>query len=206
MLLKIFRLFHISQCLESIETIRDYIANIFETKRYMLDQCYCWLVTGLKFLMSIHFYTCGWLLIHHYKKEQGIVAFEFSDTDITTEYVESLYLIATTASTVGYGDYSGRGSEDPVWYLEMTYLIFVTISGIILFGSVANQIFTYQSLMTVNEMVNQRVKSLEVYLYEISAVISDLHMPLDLIAQCKRHVELSIRNSTKFHFKENLFF
>ena len=115
MLLKIFRLFHISQSLESIGTIRDYFADVFETKRYMLDQILRWILTGLKFLMIIHFYTCGWLLIHHYKKEQGIMAFEYSDTDIRTEYVESLYLITTTASTVGYGDYRGRGSEEPVW-------------------------------------------------------------------------------------------
>ena len=88
----------------------------------------------------------------------------------------------------------------------MTYLIFVTISGIILFGSVANQIFTYRQVLTVNEMVNLRVKSVEVYLYEISAVVSGMNIPLDIIAHCKRHVELSIRNSTRFHFYENRFF
>ena len=78
MFLKIFRLFHISQSLESIEMIRSIFVEIFYMKRYMLDQIQRWTLTGIKFVMIIHFYTCGWILIYYYKVEEGIETFEFS--------------------------------------------------------------------------------------------------------------------------------
>ena len=88
--------------------------------------------------MIIHFYTCGWILIYYYKVEKGIETFEFSSDNLMVHYFESLYLMTTTISTVGYGDFKGFYSVEPYWHFEMTYLIFVTITGIILFGTVAN--------------------------------------------------------------------
>lgn len=155
--------------------------------------------------MIIHFYTCGWILIYYYKVEKGIETFEFSSDNLMVHYFESLYLMTTTISTVGYGDFKGFYSVEPYWHFEMTYLIFVTITGIILFGTVANQIFKYKTLLTVHEMVNVRVKEIEIYMYQISATLEE-NIPLQYIHQCKKHVELSIRNSTKFHFKENPFY
>lgn len=87
------------------------------------------------------------------------------------KYVESLYLMTTTISTVGYGDYKAFWDTEPNWGLEMAYLTFVTISGIINFSQVTNQIFTYRTLLTVHEMVNIHVSSVEVYLYDISASV-----------------------------------
>ena len=55
-------------------------------------------------------------------------------------------------------------------------------------------------------MVNIRVKSVEDYLYEISAVIKGVDMPMYIINESKHHAELSVRNSTKFHFAENFFY
>ena len=104
----------------------------------MVEQIQLWILTGLKFIMILHFYTCGWILIHHYKVEEGIESINFTEDTISYSYVESIYLMTTTISTVGYGDFKGFVSLEPFWYYEMTYLIFVTITGIILFGTVAN--------------------------------------------------------------------
>lgn len=33
----------------------------------MLDHLLQWILTGVKFGLFLHFYACGWLLIHHFK-------------------------------------------------------------------------------------------------------------------------------------------
>lgn len=61
-------------------------------------------------------------------------------------YFESFYLITTTISTVGYGDFKGFVDTEPVWLAEMSYLYWATLIGLILFSSVINEIFNYRSL------------------------------------------------------------
>ena len=140
-------------------------------------------------------------MIHSHKLHKGMKTFEFTgDGEILNEYVDSLYTITTTISTVGYGDFKGFVDTDPVWSYEMLYLIFVTISGIMNFSSLSNQIFTYKCFLSVQEMVNKRVKEVEIYMYEISAVNPDMHLPIETITECKQHMEMHIRSSTIFHF------
>ena len=88
----------------------------------------------------------------------------------------------------------------------MVYLIFVVTFGIILFSSVTNQIFSYRKLLTVHQLVQQRVESIEGFLYEISQKRENSNLPAQMIQECKEHIELSIRCSTKFHFAKSEFF
>ena len=69
---------------------------------------------------------------------------------------------------MGYGDYKAFNDEDPVWAVEMIYLIFVTITGTLLFSTVTNQIFSFKKLQTADEIVNKTLTSMEEYFYEIS--------------------------------------
>ena len=71
--------------------------------------------------------------------------------------MESFYLITTTITTVGFGDYKAYNDTDPVWTAEMLYLFFVTLAGTLLFSTVTNQIFSYKKLKTVNEIVKDTV-------------------------------------------------
>lgn len=64
-------------------------------------------------------------------------------------YVDGLYLMTTTITTVGYGDFKGFNDTDGEWIREMVYLIFVTVIGIVLFSIITNEIFTYQYPITV---------------------------------------------------------
>ena len=79
-------------------------------------------------------------------------------------------MITTTITSVGYGDFKGFLDTDGSWAPEMLYLYFVTLFGIILFSSVTREIFTYEKLPTVEEMVQSNCKALEDYLNEISRV------------------------------------
>lgn len=64
-------------------------------------------------------------------------------------YVDGLYLMTTTITTVGYGDFKGFNDTDGEWVKEMIYLILVTVIGIVLFSIITNEIFTYRFPITV---------------------------------------------------------
>ena len=119
-------------------------------------------------ILSIHFSACGLILVNKYREEAGHYYVDiFTYQKLSGIYVESLYFMTTTISTVGYGDFKGYIDNSGTWSVEMGYLIFVTIAGIILFSSVTNEIFTYKKLLTVSELVNEKVDQQEEFLYEI---------------------------------------
>ena len=73
-------------------------------------------------------------------------------------YVNSVYFMTTTMSTVGYGDINARRSDDPIWALDMIYMILVIVMGIITFSSVSNDIFSYRPLESANKTILKRVR------------------------------------------------
>ena len=103
-------------------------------------------MTLLKFVLVVHWFACGWLLIHYLKKESGLVTVPFVGEGEFEQYWESFYLVTTTITTVGYGDYKAYNgnsddkysSEHGDWLIEMVYLYFVTLLGILIFSMVTN--------------------------------------------------------------------
>ena len=83
-------------------------------------------------------------------------------------YVDSLYLMTATITTVGYGDYKAFLDTEGHWMGEMIYLYWVTLIGITLFSSVTNEIFNYKKLEKVEEMIKEQVLEIEYFLCEVS--------------------------------------
>ena len=133
--------------------IIDILGEIFYTKRYMLQNLLSWLLASQKFLMSVHYFACGWVLIHELRLKWNMEVIGFKETEPIGIYFESFYLMTTTISTVGYGDYGGFNGSIGEHYTEMLYLSFVTLVGILLFSSVTNEIFNYEQIQTVGEIV-----------------------------------------------------
>ena len=100
------------------------------------------------------------------------------------QYFEALYLITTTISTVGYGDYKGFNDTSGLWAAEMAYLYFVTLFGLILFSSVLNEIFEYKSVDSVHHIVNKTCQDMEWYLYSVSRVVKTRSMTKEMVDEC----------------------
>ena len=128
---------------------------------------------------------------------------------MANEYVDSVYFMTTTISKVGYGDANFKGfidGDDSDWALEMGYLVFVIIFGSFIFSVLVNKVFDYEQLKTVQELVRKSKHETEVYLYEINSKVKDQCLPIDIIQESKDNIELQIRNSTLYHFKQNVFY
>ena len=121
-------------------------------------------------------------------------------------YVDGLYLMTTTITTVGYGDFKGFNDTDGAWTREMVYLIFVTVIGIVLFSIITNEIFTYRFPITVKEIVIQKRKDMELYMWTLSAVRKGRGLEDDMVELCLKQMEESILTSTRYYFSNNQFY
>ena len=204
--LKTLRLYHISSVSDTLRRLMQMLSEIFYLKRYLFVNILSWTLTILKFVGAIHYFACGWLMIHYYKEREGYAHVQFSETDSMGMYFESLYAMTTTISTVGYGDYKAFNDNEQGWTVEMAYLIFVTTSGIVLFSLVTNEIFNYRNLLTVDEIVKSKTAEIELYLNDVSKVINTKSLSQEMIDECTEHMGQSIKNSTFYYFKDNKFY
>ena len=201
MALKILRLSHADEIADAITRLMDLLSEIFWRRKFLFYNMLRWILAGVKFLLAVHYFACGWILIHRMKQQFGWVLFPFNfGTADWEDYVESFYLITTTITTVGYGDFKGFLDTDGSWLPEMLYLYFVTLFGIILFSSVTREIFTYQQLLTVEEMVKVNCKNLEDYLNDVSRVHSHKALDQDMIDECKEYLTRAVSGSTRRYF------
>lgn len=144
MFMKIFRLLKAGAIKRSLEFILNKVSEIFIRKNQMLTQLLSLIMTGVSFVLSMHFFTCGWILMEY--RHDGII-FDANNSEIVN-YVSAAYFMTTTISTVGYGDISAKMNNEEIWAVEMVYMSLVTVAGILLFSSVTNEIFTYRYIET----------------------------------------------------------
>ena len=173
MAIKILRLFHYDEITDTITREMDILSEIFWRKTFLFENLLKWIKTGLEFMLSLHYFACGWILIHRIKLEAGHRLIEFTYNFDIYDYIESVYLITTTITTVGYGDFKAFHDETGHWLPEMLYLYFVTIFGIIMFSTVTREIFIYKKLKTVSKMVAEGTTAMEEYLNDVSRVMKD---------------------------------
>lgn len=72
--------------------------------------------------------------------------------------------MTATISSVGYGDFKGRPSNDPHWEVEMLFLFFVMVVGIFLFSSITNEIFSYKSLASLRQIIRKEKLNMELFM------------------------------------------
>lgn len=138
MFLKIFRLIKLGDIRLSFERIFDKLGEIYPHWILNLNQILPFIITLIKFNLMMHFFSCGWILLayHH----DGTL---FDDKkNIIANYIDSTYFMATTISTVGYGDINAKMTNDAHWAIEMVYMTCVIVASMIMFSSVVHEIFS----------------------------------------------------------------
>ena len=88
----------------------------------------------------------------------------------------------------------------------MSYLAVLQFVGIILFSSITREIFAYKQLLSLSEIVNQRVEDMNIFLYAIDCRVKTKSLPQDIVEMCGKNITQSIENSTSHYFEDNKFF
>ena len=147
--MKILRFLHISRITASLINLKNIIADIFFLHTYIFDNLLSWTLAGFKLILTIHLFACGWISFEIYLAKDHNVANLFTEGSSPAKYLEAIYFITTTITTVGYGDLKGYVDNSGSWTGEMLYLCATIFCGIFLFTLVTREIFTYKSLLNV---------------------------------------------------------
>ena len=140
----------------ALTEIFDFLGNRYFSHRVMITNVMNWLFASIKLVLCMHNFACYWILIAVMKRRSDQEALEFTDNDNHFwTYVDAWYTMTATISTVGYGDFKAYNHTDPIWSIEMIFLIFVITSGIILFSSITNEIFNYQRLVELPKILRK---------------------------------------------------
>ena len=67
MAVKCLRLWHAGAVGDTVRRLMDLLAEVFPLKRYVFDNLTRWLMAALQFLLAVHYFACGWILIHRAK-------------------------------------------------------------------------------------------------------------------------------------------
>ena len=81
-------------------------------------------------------------------------------------YVNSLYFITGTMSSVGYGDNNNKGKD----IVERIFLMITIFLGIAVFSIIKQQVLSYRIEPTLDLLVKQNIADVTDYLYRLSAV------------------------------------
>lgn len=189
--LKFFRLFHLDEVWQSFARVKEILAEIFYLHRYMFENLLSWTLAATKLLLCINANACGWILIKKIKDRNGSISIDFEEEHFFGQYAEAVYFMVTTISTVGYGSahYHAFIDTDGHWAAEMAYMTFLTASGILLFSSVTNEIFSYKTLLSVDQLVAQSTADMENFLNELESRQKNRNLPPEIIDQCKEYIE-----------------
>ena len=127
--LKLFKFFLIPRIFDVTKTAQTLIARRFYMKRHLINNIFLWTRTLIQLYMLIHLFAC--IIIYerqlHYKEnldkwmtDRDIEISEIDPMRMTHLYVEMVYFVTTTLTTVGYGDYSAI--DEPVSRLIMSVM------------------------------------------------------------------------------------
>ena len=71
---------------------------------HMFENVLSWTMATAKLVISVHYFTCGWIAIYQTQRTEREKFFS-DDSNMGVIYVESFYFMTATISTVGFGDF-----------------------------------------------------------------------------------------------------
>lgn len=105
MALRVLRLVHMFEIANQLRLFVKFLEENFHSNSLMLKNLLSWTLALSKLVLSMHYLTCGWILIHQFDKSQKAEFFS-NDSHIGVVYLDSVYFMVTMISTVGYGQFS----------------------------------------------------------------------------------------------------
>ncbi len=148
--LQLFRLTKIAKVVYLIQIFRRIKAHF--TNTILLMQFLYWAT------IATHWLSCGWMRL------RGLD----HDIDVYTNYVDALYWVISTMTTVGYGDIT------PVTSLERIYAIITMIFGYSFFGYL---IGSFASILTKKDPIREKYNQ---NLEKLTNAARYANLPLDL--------------------------
>ena len=71
MSLNFLRIFHIDEVIDVLRRIINTLSNLFYMYRYFFVNFLSWTLAAFKFLGTVHYFACAWIMIKNMKDVRG---------------------------------------------------------------------------------------------------------------------------------------
>lgn len=140
-------------------------------------------------VMLFHMFACCWVFVGSLTGGWCFVDTESAADYSNTEeyvYITSIYLVCTTATTIGYGDFSGSTE------VEKYFLVFLEFVGICIFSAITDNIRGLKSMPKIKEVISDRIMDVQNFLFEIDNVL-DANLPDHIYDASTDYIDQSYR-------------
>jgi len=127
----------------------------------------------LTLILVIHIIACIYISIGDLSSGWLSITIDYDNQadKFSTYYVTSFYMIVTTFTTVGYGEYY------PLSINEMVYIMFAQLLGIAIFSNIVGAITSIKSQKSAMEIINEKKANTESFLDQISEGMQPKGLP-----------------------------
>ena len=125
----------------------------------------------LYFLLMVHILACiniAWGL-NHFVFENELEPY-FSTTDSVAPYVNQIYFMTTTTTTVGYGDFAAH--RDPAYgSSNMLYIMVVQFVVILIFAYLKDTMFSLKANQHISQVIKANIQEAAMFLNSIDQMM-----------------------------------
>ena len=128
--LKLFKFLMLSRIMESLRFIENLLKDQYVESSFAVENAMGYLRAAGEFIIMIHIFSCMWLFVGQLEFQYFFLADPY-DHDAHM-YVDAIYFVTTTMTSVGYGDISAFGSGE----ISMGVVMFTQFFGMLGFSIV----------------------------------------------------------------------
>lgn len=191
--LKVFRFVHVYRLPIPLQLFMKCIMQKYSKKRQ--NDLTSFAILILVVIYMNHISACIWLKLGSLQNCKGepedspcinswIYANNFENKSIQTKYIFAIYWIFEVVTTVGYGDYTGKTSEEYVFSIILEFLGLSFFS--FLMGSI-NTIFNTKD--NFNDLIESKLNSLDIWIKMLEKSNCKLHIQPNLYNDIRKYVE-----------------
>jgi hypothetical protein len=190
--LKVFRFIHVSRLNVPPKLLMSVLLSKYSKKRQ--NDLTQFAILILSVIYTSHICACLWLWLG---AETGCILSEntncikswrydssFYEKPIITQYIFSFYWIFEVITTVGYGDFSGKTSNEYIFSIVLEFLGLTFFS--FLMGSI-NGIFNTKD--NFDDLIEEKLDSLDMWIKKIEKSNKPYHIQPTLYNDIRKYVE-----------------
>ncbi len=162
--------------------------------------------------LIMHWVSCIWVMIGGGNQPDGWLWLRFSITSreefyqaLSKEhfhsYIDALYFIATTMTTVGYGDYTAGEPAS-----QKMFMMFMEFFGIAVFTMIQQKILNLQSEVDQNARDKEIAEEIEGMCFDIDRTLAKKHLEQIIYDMTIESTKGSLQYSTEDYFFNSNFY
>jgi hypothetical protein len=178
--LKFFRFVHVYRLPIPLQHLMRCLMSKYSKKRQ--NDLTSFAILILLVIYINHLSACFWLYLGNLNAcdkvsedsnciQSWVYANNFDNKSIWTQYIFAIYWIFEVVTTVGYGDFTGKTSEEYVFSIILEFLGLSFFS--FLMGSI-NTIFNTKD--NFNDLIEEKLNSLDVWIKKLEKSNSKVHI------------------------------